>query len=336
MTHVRRLLPAAVGLGISGILIALLLLQADPRQALATLGQAQWLLLPLALLPLAVDLAARTVRWRVLLARDPRPGYHDTFRYLTVGYLANVVLPGRLGEFVRAHLVGTRSQVGQLRALGSIALERGIDLVTAATLGALAAWLVGIHSGVQGAFTVVAAIGWAALLVITLLPHALVRRLIDWSVARLSHGPGVRIMPHLGSFAHALVDAAAPRLVIEALALSLVSWSAATAVFGVAAASLGIAVSPVVLLAMCTAANLGTAIPSAPAGVGPFEFAVVYVGTAAGLESSSALALGILAHFVTVIPVAVLGAFNLSALQWDFAQLRGMARLARRLPQESG
>lgn len=336
MTQVRRLLPVAVGLLISGLLIGLLLLQADPRQALATLAQAQLLLLPLALLPLAVDLAARTVRWHVLLAREPRPGYRDTFRYLTVGYLANVVLPGRLGEFVRAHLVGTRAQVGQLRALGSIALERGIDLVTAATLGALAASLMGIHSGVQGAFTLLAAIGWAVLLVITLLPHALVRRFIDALVVGLGRGPGRRVMPHVGSFGHALVDAAAPRLVIVALGLSLVSWTAATAVFAVAAAALGISVSPIVLLAMCTAANLGTAIPSAPAGIGPFEFAVVYVGTAAGLEPSSALALGILGHLLTVIPVAVLGAFNLSALQWDFAQLRGVARLGRRLPQETG
>ncbi len=331
----RRFVPAAVGLAVSGALIALLLLQADPRQALATIAQAQLLLLPLALIPLAVDLAARTVRWHLLLAREPRPGYRDTFRYLTVGYLANVVLPGRLGEFVRAHLVGTRAHVGQLRALGSIALERGIDLVTAATLGAAAAYLVGIHSGVQGAFVLISAVGWAVLLVVTLVPHPLVRRLIDALVHRFGRGVGRHVLPHLGSFAHALVDAAAPRLVLVALGLSLVSWAAATCVFAIAAAALGISVSPIVLLAMCTAANLGTALPSAPAGIGPFEFAVVYVGTAAGLAPSDALALGILSHLLTVVPVAVLGAFNLSAVQWDLAQLRSVARLGRRLPQET-
>ncbi|MGZ6272241.1 MAG: lysylphosphatidylglycerol synthase transmembrane domain-containing protein [Candidatus Limnocylindrales bacterium] len=331
----RRLLPAAVGLLVSGGLIVFLLLQADPRQALATLGQTQLLLLPLALLPLWVDLLARTVRWHVLLAREPRPGYRDTYRYLTVGYLANVVLPGRLGEFVRAHLVGTRAHVGQLRALGSIALERGIDLVTAATLGALAAYAMGLHSGVAGAFTIIAIVGWVVLAVITFVPHAQVRRAIDAVVGRLNRGVGRHVAPHLGSFGHALVDATALRLVLIALALSVVSWAAATCVFAVAAAALGLSVSPVTLLAMCTAANLGAAIPSAPAGVGPFEFAVVYVGTVAGMEPSSALALGILSHLLTVIPVGAIGAFNLSSVQWDFAQLRSVARLGRDLPQET-
>jgi hypothetical protein len=84
-----------------------------------------------------------------------------------------------------------------------------------------------------------------------------------------------------------------------------------------------------VLLAMVTAANLGAAIPSAPAGIGPFEFAVVYVGTAAGLDGSQALALGILAHLVGTVPIAAAGALSLPSVDWRLGQLRGLAALRR-------
>ena len=87
--------------------------------------------------------------------------------------------------------------MGQLRALGSIALERGLDLVSAATLGALAAASLGLGNGITGAFTVVAALGWIVLLTVTLVPHDLVRRLLDGVVERFSRGPARLVLPHL-------------------------------------------------------------------------------------------------------------------------------------------
>jgi len=318
-----------IGLAVSVVLIGVVLLEVNPGAAAATLGRAQPLVLLLVLPLLAVDQTARTIRWHLLLAHEPRPGYRETLRYLLVGYLVNIVLPGRLGEFVRAHLAGTRAHVGQLRALGSIALERGLDLVSAATLGAIASAAAGLGSAITGAFTLVAALGWIVLLTVTLVPHDFVRRLLDWVVTRFSRGPARLVLPHVGSFGHALIDAAAPRRVVAASGLTLISWTTGTAVFAIVAGSLGIPVSPIVLLAMVTAANLGAAIPSAPAGVGPFEFAVVYVGTAAGLDGSQALAVGILAHLVGVVPVAVAGAISLPAVDWRLGQLRNLSALRR-------
>ncbi|MFI5261656.1 MAG: lysylphosphatidylglycerol synthase transmembrane domain-containing protein [Candidatus Limnocylindrales bacterium] len=325
----RRLTTGLAGLAISASLIGLVLLEVSPGEALAILAQAQLAILVLAVPLVLFDLCARTVRWDILLAHDPRPGFRETFRYIVVGYLVNIMLPGRLGEFVRAHLAGTRAHVGQLRALGSIVLERGLDVVVAATLGAIAARLVGIGSGVTGAFTVVAVGGWVVLLTATLVPDRWMRRLIDGFVATFGRGRGQRVVPHLGAFGHALVDAATPRVVAPALLLSLVSWVTGTLVFAIAAASLGLTVPPLVLLAMVTAANLGAAIPSAPAGIGPFEFAVVYVGTAAGLDGPQVLALGVLSHLLGTVPVAIAGALSLRYVDWRFDELRAFVRARR-------
>ena len=50
-------------------------------------------------------------------------------QYLLVGYVANNVLPARLGELVRSHYAGDREGISRSTTLGTIVVERVIDLV---------------------------------------------------------------------------------------------------------------------------------------------------------------------------------------------------------------
>ncbi|MGH2466191.1 MAG: lysylphosphatidylglycerol synthase transmembrane domain-containing protein [Candidatus Limnocylindrales bacterium] len=319
----RRLAPSLFGLALSAVLLGVLAAGIDLGQMRTVLARSDPALLPLALLGLALDLAARTVRWRVLLARPPRPGYGATFRYLAIGYLVNDVLPGRLGELVRAHLLGRREGVGTSRALGSIALERGLDVVVAAALGLLAVLALGIGGPLRGGFALLAGGSLAALLVLALAPHRWLRGVIDGLAGRVTPRPLAAVLPRVVAFLHALLDAAAPRAVWPGLALSILAWLATAGVFLVAAYALALHLALPAVLLLAMAANLGTAIPSAPAGIGPFEFAVVWVGAAVGLDPSSALLLGVLSHLLTVVPVCLVGAVGLVGTGWDG---RGIAK----------
>jgi glycosyltransferase 2 family protein len=311
---VGRIASSLLGLAISAVLLIILAAQINLAEMGSVLARSRPYVLPVALGGLAIDLAARTVRWRVLLARPPRPGYRATFRYLAVGYLANNVLPARVGELVRAHLLGSREGVGTSRALGSITLERGLDVVSAALLGLASITLVGIGGALQAGFAILAALSVVALLVVALAPHRWIRRTIDGIVARATHRPIALVMPKVAAYVHGLLDAASSRTVWPGLALSFLAWLATAGVFFVAADALDLHLAPAAILAIAMAANLGTAIPSAPAGIGPFEFAVVVVATAAGLDASSALLLGLLSHLLTVVPVCLLGAASLTVM----------------------
>lgn len=317
----RRLGSSFLGLALSAVLLAVLATQIDLAAMGRVLAHADPSLLPLALGGLALDLAARTVRWRVLLARAPRPGYRATFRYLAVGYLVNDVLPGRLGELVRAHLIGRREGVGTSRALGSIALERGLDVVSASVLGLGAVLALGIGGPLRGGFAILAAGSLGALLVLAFAPHRWLREVVDGLTARAVRGHLRTAGPRVAAFLHALLDAAAPATVGPGLALSAFAWLATAGVFFVAAAALGLHLAPPAILVIAVAANLGTAIPSAPAGIGPFEFAVVFVGSAVGLDASSALLLGLLSHLLAVVPVCLIGAVALAGMGWDVRTL---------------
>lgn len=308
--------------------MAFLLWEIDPAKVAAALGRSQPLLLPLVLLPFAVDITLRTIRWRVLLARDPRPGYRNTFRYLVIGYLANTLLPARLGELVRAHLLGTREAVGPTRALGSIAMERGLDVAAAASLGAIACSLAGVPASIVTALATLAIVSGAVVVGLAVVPRRLVRRLVDDLVLRSGSGLTARIAHGAGRFVHGLLDAAEPWRIAVCFPLSLAAWLVTSGVFVVTSASLGLSLGPAAIVACVVAANLGAAIPSAPAGVGPYEFGVVVIATAVGIDAPSALAFGLLSHACTIIPVSVVGAYELSGVQWNLGRLRRIGDVA--------
>ncbi|MCZ7590810.1 MAG: flippase-like domain-containing protein [Kiritimatiellae bacterium] len=69
------------------------------------------------------------IRWRMLLTSVPHLRIRETFAYISIGYLANTVLPLRLGDLARASLIGKKKNAGISRALGSIAIERMMDVL---------------------------------------------------------------------------------------------------------------------------------------------------------------------------------------------------------------
>ena len=319
-------LRVVIGFGVSLLIVAFLLWEIDLGRVVAVLGRSRLQLLPLILVPFAVDISLRTARWHVLLAREPRPGYRGTFAYLVIGYLANNILPMRLGELVRAHLLGRREGVGRSRALGSIAMERTLDVVSASAVGAVACAASGVHGAIVATLALVALGVGAIVALVALLPHELVRRTIDGFVVRAPAGPPALVAGIAGRFLHALLDAAAPGRVLAAFVLSVAAWLVTSGLFAVTAACLGISLSAAGLVAVAVAANIGAALPSAPAGIGPFEFGVVVIATALGVDAPTALALGILSHVCTVVPASLVGGLELSRMQWGLDTLRAAGR----------
>jgi uncharacterized protein (TIRG00374 family) len=88
----------------------------------------------LLLLPAAVarffSLYFRAIRWGVLFhpRTDLRTG--DLLGTMNVGYSVNNLLPLRVGEFVRAYLIGEAGRVSAAHALSTIVVERVLDVLT--------------------------------------------------------------------------------------------------------------------------------------------------------------------------------------------------------------
>src|SRR5207244_7849345 len=72
----------------------------------------------------------RAFRWRWLIAAPRPPSNGRLFSATMVGFMANNLLPFRLGEFVRPMVLGRREALSRTRLLATIVVERVIDMIT--------------------------------------------------------------------------------------------------------------------------------------------------------------------------------------------------------------
>src|SRR5262245_21557316 len=75
----------------------------------------------------ALDLALRTVRWRILLATAAPASLGLIARALVIGYGLNILLPARLGELARIEHLKFCCGSRRSRTLPSLLLERSFD-----------------------------------------------------------------------------------------------------------------------------------------------------------------------------------------------------------------
>ena len=140
-TASRLAIPLA-GCAISVAAVWLALRGVDLARMASLFGQLR--LGPLGLVGAAVaaQLWVRSVRWSCLLPRRDDGGAIPARRLVPVvlvGYLGNAVLPARLGDPIRAALVGRREGIPISTAFGSVVLERAIDTLTLAVIALPAA-----------------------------------------------------------------------------------------------------------------------------------------------------------------------------------------------------
>jgi glycosyltransferase 2 family protein len=96
----------------------------------AALSSAQPLYILLSLLTVVLTLLVKSWRWQALLT-DPssKPAFGPAFWSLNLGAYVNLILPFmRLGEVARLFAIDWTAHVGKARALGTIVVEKVVDL----------------------------------------------------------------------------------------------------------------------------------------------------------------------------------------------------------------
>lgn len=260
---------------------------------------------------LIVGVTLRIARWRLLLPEcdgRKRVAFLRLAPPVLVGYLGNILLPARLGEGVRAVAVWRRERIDLAGALGSVAVERVLDTAAISLLGfGAAAWLGAPVWLVSGTAVIAAVAGGVLAILLTGMGTSIAGRLkrtrLRW--------------PLVMNLADRFLRAASVhdrRARLEAVALTAVAWLLEAVIVWLAAMSLSISLGLVEAMAIAAAAVLSTAIPAAPGSIGTYEFVAAAVGTALGLSPEAALALAILIHAATLVPLTIAGLITAIAL----------------------
>ena len=119
-----------LAIGISALFLGIFLSRLDIGETWEILGEANYFALVPAILVYFGSVFFRTFRWQYLLAPVKGLSVRRLYPVVVVGYMANNILPVRLGEVVRAYYVGEREKVSKVAALATIAVERVFDGLT--------------------------------------------------------------------------------------------------------------------------------------------------------------------------------------------------------------
>ena len=312
MSGVRRPLIVVGGLLVSAVALYLVIRSFDVGDAAEVLVRANPAPLLGILAVVAVQVVLRSIRWSILIPTGGGRRLHFTRLVppMLVGYLGNAVLPARLGEPMRAVIAARRERIGTAESLGSVLVERVVDVATLAPVALVGALLVGAPGWATGVLSVTAAGGIAVLVVLTTIGVTPLVRLADR--LGLATRPGIRSV--VTRFVTTLGGPGRRSAILAAAGISVAAWFLDAGSFWLAARSVGIELEYPAAMLIAGIAVLGTAIPSAPGFVGTFELAAAGVAGALGVAEAPALAMAVLVHVMTLLPLAIGGAVSVVAM----------------------
>jgi glycosyltransferase 2 family protein len=247
-------------------------------------------------------------RWEILLRPQARISMGKLFRFNILSQTANIVAPARMGEFLRAYLVSKESGASTAFVLGTILVERLLDVVVFAAVWIVTPALI----AVRGPFDQRSA--WRALF---FLPAAVLISFAFWP--RLFQKAAAFVGQLLPSKARQRTDRFV-RESLEAFAMLrrtktstvLVLWTGGlifsqilTNVFIFKAVRLPLGFGPALIVLL--AVQAGSIPPSAPGKLGIFEYAVILALAVFGVARGEALACGLILHVTVFLPKIVLG-----------------------------
>lgn len=288
-----------VGVPLSLVFLWLASRNANPDEVWAALRGADLGYMALAVAAIGCVYVLQAVRWRAI-ARTPGVSRLQFGEMIVSGVAVNNVLPGRIGDLLRARWLQVAARIRGGTALSTVFVDRAFDVLALVVFLAVslpfvasAEWLVRI------------VVGGVALLVAVVLVLVAARvytrrRPRD----RRSRGLVRRV---LRDTLEGLADPLSRRRSLGLMVISLAAWATWGLAAWLVARSVGIELGLVDVVFVTAVINLGVAIPSSPGFIGTYQWLGVASLGLLGVGTDSALAFSILLHAVWYVPTLLVG-----------------------------
>ena len=274
----------------------------------------------------------RSVRWRILLAPMGHCRLGPLYSATLMGFMANNVLPTRLGEFVRAYAISRLEEVPAAGALATLVVERVLDGLTL-LLVLFGGLLLTDPLARAGSFNVdyLRTAGYALLAayagVLAFMaalwrwPGA-VTGLFSALAGRLSPNWGPKTAELLKHFTGGLAVLGHGKKLVSLLLLSFGLWSVYAVLFTVFLPAVGLPLSLFLGIMALAGAGLAGVVPAGPGYVGTMQLAVAWTLSMAGTRLDQALAYSFIFWAAQYFPVTLAGLIEMWRQGMSLASLQ--------------
>lgn len=330
--NAKRNMMVTVGILISVFLLYFLFKDIEFVKLWAVLKGANyfWLLPNIILLMLSMYL--RAFRWQSMLAPVKKVAFHNLMAATCIGFMANNILPLRLGELVRAYSLSAQDKdISKSSSMANIFVERVVfDLTALLMIFGLVLLFSGMPWDDQFQFKLLLAVGVAVVglifIMIMALKPKLASRLMIKYLPFLPDSVKHRIDDVVIKFSLGLEFLTDAKIVLSVAAQTIVIWALMGIsnyfVFLAFGFDLPISASYVLLVIV----SVAILVPSSPGFVGVYHVGAVWTLTAVyGIAQEDALSFALVLHAAFYITVTLMGLYYLKKEHLSLKKLEDVA-----------
>jgi uncharacterized protein (TIRG00374 family) len=279
------------------------------------------------------SVAAKAIRWQLLLAVRKAPSFGRAFSVLSVGMMVNSFLPARLGDFARAYLMGEAEADSKVYVLGTVAVEKVADLLfllfsltVLLSQMALPEWLAGSARGMALVLAILVPcfvlLAWQRDFILRMVERT--SRFVpsawrEWLVRQTRYG--------LAS----LEVVRRPRLLIGLFGWSLIVWILSSLTNYLVFLALELALPFWASLLLLVVLQVGTAVPSSPGRIGVFQYLAILTLSIFAVDKNVALGYSVVLYLVLYVPLVLIGSYCLWREKVTWKKLATAATMLNRL-----
>ena len=321
-----------IGLAIAAACLFFLFRETDWAALRNALLQADYRWILIALPVFITGYLVRGLRWHHLLAPVRRVPTRALLPYLVIGFMANNVLPGRVGEFIRPYLAGERLGISRTASFATVVLERILDGLTMLAIFGIASAFLSTRVGrvvMDPTFTIFGHSGaefyhWIRLSILVatgIFAGLLLAAFAAIHFKERSLALATRLAKQLPGTLHTKVEDVLHRFVsglevlrswvdlVRVFALSLLAWMLEGSTYYLVAQGFHLTPSFGSILILMALVNLAIMVPSSPGGWGPFEVAGVGYLKFLRVPEPSAIAYVLVVHSIVIVPITAWGGY---------------------------
>jgi hypothetical protein len=297
--------PRFFGYGLSIVFLIWVLRDFHVVRALRDMANADWKWVIVGMACDVTSYVAQAWRWKLLLTPFGKVRITKAIRAVFSGLFANLVLPLRPGEFLRGYLLSGSENIKLGRTIGSIGVERLVDLVIATASLGVVSLLVDLPSRFRRVADI---LGIGTLVLVTIIVAMIFYLEVTMGtdeppIEPARQGFKAKAIAALSAL-HAM--GTAPSFYPAVLCSLFVPGFQILALWAIMH-SYSLHLSFLVAVVVVLVINLGISLPNAPANVGSYQFFCVLGLSVFQVDKTTATGFSIFAFIALTLPLLFLG-----------------------------
>lgn len=323
-----------LGIIISLFLVVIIIYQVDFSEVITALKSVNYLLLLPSIIIGFLTILIRAFRWRYLLKPVKSVQIYNLFSATSIGFMANMILPARLGELIRAYLIGQREDISKSASLATIVIERLWDILILLLFLGLILLITPLGHGnplIEEGLKWGGGISLAILLAMSLSLVFLKEKtrtsldIVQTIMHPLPANFSLKVGGFISSFAAGLGTIKGNKDLIYIALWSLTLWMVSALSLHIIFFAFNIHLPFFAPFLLIVFQAFGVALPASPGFIGTYHAATIAGLTLFGITKGQALSMAIVMHASFFFPTIALGMSLLWLEGLSLAQIRNIS-----------